>query len=54
MHILNKFSLFLEGWKPTLELVWSKDLLIIEQLERFVKYKEEVIQKILDDTLLLT
>ena len=54
MHILNKFSLFLEGWKPTLELVWSKDLLIIEKLERFVKYKEEVIQKILDDTLLLT
>ena len=54
MHILNKFSLFLEGWKPTLELVWSKDLLIIEKLERFVKYKEEVMKKILEDTLLLT
>ena len=54
MHILNKFSTFLEVWRPSLELIWDKDLLIIEKLDRFVKYDTEVIQKIIDEALLFT
>jgi hypothetical protein len=53
LFILNKFLPFIDNWESTLETVWGKDLLIIKKLERFVKYNEETIKKILINTLLL-
>lgn len=54
MHILNKLTPVIDKWSSTLELVWGKDLLIIDKLNKFVKYDEEVMRKILESTLLFT
>jgi len=53
LFILNKFLPFLESWENTLETVWSKDLLIMKKLDRFVKYNEDTIQALLKKSLLL-
>ena len=53
LFILNKFLPFIDNWESTLETVWGKDLLIIKKLERFVKYNEDIIKEILNNTLLL-
>jgi hypothetical protein len=53
LFILNKFLPFIDNWESTLETVWGTDLLIIKKLERFVKYNEDTIKEILNNTLLL-
>ena len=50
LFILNKFIPFLEKWETTLETVWGKDLLIIKKLDRFVKYPQDKIRLILEQS----
>ena len=53
LYILNKFIPFLEKWETTLETVWGQDLLIIKKLDRFVKYPEDKIRLILEQSNLI-
>ena len=50
LFILNKFIPFLEKWETTLETVWGKDLLILKKLDRFVKYPDDKIRLILEQS----
>lgn len=53
LFILNKFLPFLESWENTLETVWSKDLLILKKLDRFVKFPQDKVQLILEESSML-
>lgn len=53
MFILNKINPYLSGWKQEHSMLWGKEFLLIEKLERFVKYDSDLVTKIYK-TLLLT
>ena len=53
LFILNKFIPFLEKWETTLETVWGKDLLILKKLDRFVKFPQDKVQLILEESSML-
>lgn len=48
MHILNKLNPYLIEWKPLHTMLWSKEFLRIEKLDRFVRYDTDTVTKIYD------
>jgi hypothetical protein len=50
LYILHKFIPFLEKWETTLKMIWGQDLLIIKKLDRFVKYPQDKIRLILEQS----
>lgn len=46
MYLINKMHPYLERWRSANSLIWDKDFLLIEKLDKFVEYDKDVITKI--------
>jgi len=46
MYLINKINPYLQDWKDHHSLIWGKEFLLIERLDKFVKFNEETIRQI--------
>lgn len=46
MYLINKINPHLQDWKKDHSLIWGKEFLLIERLDKFVKFNEETIRQI--------
>ena len=46
MYLINKLYPYIHEWKQGHSLIWAKEFLLIEKLDRFVKFNEEVLRNI--------
>jgi hypothetical protein len=51
MYLINKLYPYVEGWKKEHSLIWGKEFLLIEKLDRFIKFDEEILRNIYTNTL---
>lgn len=51
MYLINKLYPYVEEWKKEHSLIWGKEFLLIQKLDRFIKFDEETLRNIYINTL---